>query len=116
MASHIDAPGNGLRNPIGTLQFMAIGLLRNPADTHTFKHDMESFFWLLVYLCMTYNPKGKLIGARERPRMFDTQVKNGDTKEVRNAKIAFIFDRSTFDRSLATHGDPAMVDLFGEIL
>jgi hypothetical protein len=38
----------------GTRVFMAIGALRG--KTHTFVHDLESFFWVLFWLCVHYPP------------------------------------------------------------
>ncbi|PFH44644.1 hypothetical protein AMATHDRAFT_11279 [Amanita thiersii Skay4041] len=49
LRSHI--PEN-LRDMTGTYQFMAMGVLdRNPHET---KHDLESFFWLLVWLILRH--------------------------------------------------------------
>ena len=36
----------------GTLVFMAIGILRG--ETHSFMHDLESFFWVLFWICVHY--------------------------------------------------------------
>lgn len=32
---------------------MAIGVLLN--DRHSFMHDLESFFWVLFWICIHYN-------------------------------------------------------------
>jgi hypothetical protein len=36
----------------GTMPFMAYTVLAGIDTTHTFKHDLESFFWVLLYLLM----------------------------------------------------------------
>ena len=44
-----DEPSGGAQRKIGTKIFMAIGaLLGKP---HTFMHDLESFFWVLFWIC-----------------------------------------------------------------
>lgn len=41
----------------GTKVFMAIGALTG--ETHSFMHDLESFFWVLFWICTHYTgPKG----------------------------------------------------------
>ncbi|KZT33457.1 hypothetical protein SISSUDRAFT_1054208 [Sistotremastrum suecicum HHB10207 ss-3] len=37
----------------GTLPFMAIDVLRSDED-HRYVHDLESFFWVLVWTCLNY--------------------------------------------------------------
>lgn len=41
----------------GTLPFMAIGAL--DGDPHSFMHDLESFFWVLFWICIHYTRPGK---------------------------------------------------------
>ncbi|KAG6131202.1 hypothetical protein E4U12_003843 [Claviceps purpurea] len=41
----------------GTTAFMAIGLLR--AGKHSFAHDLESFFWVLFWICIHYDGPNK---------------------------------------------------------
>ncbi|KAF2963735.1 hypothetical protein GQX73_g9848 [Xylaria multiplex] len=48
---------------VGTRAFMAIGVLYG--ETHTFMHDLESFFWVLFWLCIHYNGPGKHVGQTE---------------------------------------------------
>lgn len=43
----------GAKGKTGTRAFMAIGVLRG--HTHTYMHDLESFFWVLFWLCIHYN-------------------------------------------------------------
>ncbi|POG61764.1 hypothetical protein GLOIN_2v1426031, partial [Rhizophagus irregularis DAOM 181602=DAOM 197198] len=37
----------------GTLPFMAIEILKHNAE-HTFQHDLESFFYVLCWICCEY--------------------------------------------------------------
>ncbi|KAI9808663.1 MAG: hypothetical protein M1825_003814 [Sarcosagium campestre] len=41
----------------GTKVFMAIGAL--DGDPHNFMHDLESFFWVLLWICVHYTGPGK---------------------------------------------------------
>lgn len=52
---------SGAPSKTGTKAFMAIGALRG--EPHSFMHDLESFFWVLFWICIHYdglNEKGKV--------------------------------------------------------
>lgn len=49
LAKERDSEPSGARNQTGTMQFMAIEVLRG-AD-HTYRHDLESFFYVLLWMC-----------------------------------------------------------------
>ncbi|KAG6132527.1 hypothetical protein E4U38_003307 [Claviceps purpurea] len=61
------------RNKTGTRAFMAIGLLQG--EKHSFLHDLESFFWVLFWICIHYGKYGK--DSRISPR-FDKWNHLGD--------------------------------------
>ena len=44
---------SGAPRKTGTRAFMAIGALYG--EKHTFMHDLESFFWVLFWICIHYN-------------------------------------------------------------
>ncbi|TPX23944.1 hypothetical protein DIZ76_013287 [Coccidioides immitis] len=48
---------SGARGKTGTRAFMAIGVLYG--EKHCFMHDLESFFWVLFWICIHYNGPGK---------------------------------------------------------
>lgn len=48
---------SGARGKTGTLAFMAIGVLLG--EQHSFMHDLESFFWVLFWICIHYEGPGK---------------------------------------------------------
>ncbi|KAI0827237.1 hypothetical protein F5Y06DRAFT_236644 [Hypoxylon sp. FL0890] len=48
---------SGAKGKTGTRAFMAIGALLG--DQHTFVHDLESFFWVLFWICIHYDGPGK---------------------------------------------------------
>ena len=48
---------SGARGKTGTRAFMAIGVLLG--EKHSFMHDLESFFWVLFWICIHYDePNG----------------------------------------------------------
>ncbi|KAF2001283.1 hypothetical protein P154DRAFT_596918 [Amniculicola lignicola CBS 123094] len=55
---------SGARGKTGTRAFMAIGVLLDDKN-HSFMHDLESFFWVLFWICVHYDGPGKAIGATE---------------------------------------------------
>ncbi|GAB0139235.1 hypothetical protein EsDP_00007448 [Epichloe bromicola] len=44
---------SGAREMTGTRAFMAIGVLMG--EQHSFMHDLESFFWVLFWICIHYD-------------------------------------------------------------
>ncbi|KAG5914295.1 hypothetical protein E4U61_005902 [Claviceps capensis] len=45
------------RTKVGTRAFMAIGLL--DGEEHSFLHDLESFFWVFLWICIHYGKSGE---------------------------------------------------------
>jgi len=48
LAKIVGSGRSGARHQTGTMQFMAIGVLRKVA--HTYRHDLESFFYVLLWI------------------------------------------------------------------
>ncbi|RMJ01691.1 hypothetical protein CDV36_015615 [Fusarium kuroshium] len=48
---------SGAKGKTGTRAFMAIGALLG--EQHSFMHDLESFFWVLFWICIHYNGPGE---------------------------------------------------------
>ncbi|KAI1505466.1 hypothetical protein F5X99DRAFT_415913 [Biscogniauxia marginata] len=48
---------SGAQGRTGTRAFMAIGTLLG--EQHSFMHDLESFFWVLFWICIHYDGPGK---------------------------------------------------------
>jgi hypothetical protein len=55
---------SGARGKTGTRAFMAIGVLLDD-EMHSYMHDLESFFWVLFWICIHYNGPSKDIGPTE---------------------------------------------------
>ncbi|RYO78216.1 hypothetical protein DL766_009340 [Monosporascus sp. MC13-8B] len=71
---------SGAKGKIGTRAFMAIGALLG--EQHSFMHDLESFFWVLFWICIHYNGPGKDIGLTE----FESWNYESDNKLIRSKK------------------------------
>ena len=55
---------SGARGKTGTRAFMAIGVLLDE-ENHSFMHDLESFFWVLFWICIHYDGPAKDVGTTE---------------------------------------------------
>ncbi|KAL5411209.1 hypothetical protein PMIN04_010331 [Paraphaeosphaeria minitans] len=55
---------SGAHGKTGTRAFMAIGVLLDD-ENHSFMHDLESFFWVLFWICVHYSEAGRDIGPTE---------------------------------------------------
>ena len=80
---------SGAKGKTGTRAFMAIGALLG--EQHSFMHDLESFFWVLFWICIHYNGPGKDIGQTE----FESWNYEGDSKLVQS-KLGTVGDESVF--------------------
>jgi hypothetical protein len=84
---------SGARGKTGTRAFMAIGALLDDEEPHSFMHDLESFFWVLFWICIHYN------GSQERvvPR-FD-KWNFADTEELATMKLGIVSDDAIFHKT-----------------
>ncbi|KAL7937557.1 hypothetical protein V8C35DRAFT_292804 [Trichoderma chlorosporum] len=55
---------SGAKGKTGTSAFMAIGVLLG--KPHSFMHDLESFFWVLFWICVHYVGPGKTRGSKSK--------------------------------------------------
>ncbi|TIC97167.1 hypothetical protein CH35J_006569 [Colletotrichum higginsianum] len=80
---------SGAKGKTGTRAFMAIGALLG--EQHSFMHDLESFFWVLFWICIHYDENGKDIGPTE----FDSWNYESDNKLILS-KVGTVGDESLF--------------------
>jgi hypothetical protein len=52
LAKELDSMPSGARHRTGTMQFMAIEVLEG--EGHTYRHDLESFFYVFIWMCIRY--------------------------------------------------------------
>ncbi|KAL9948565.1 hypothetical protein ACHAO5_001665 [Verticillium nonalfalfae] len=82
---------SGARGRTGTRAFMAIGALLG--EQHSFMHDLESFFWVLFWICIHYDTQGRDLG----PTVFDHWNYERDD-ELAEKKKGIIADEDDFLR------------------
>ncbi|ETS04455.1 hypothetical protein M419DRAFT_6310 [Trichoderma reesei RUT C-30] len=79
---------SGTKGKTGTRAFMAIGVLMG--RQHSFMHDLESFFWVLFWICVHYDGPDKA-----RKSDFDEWNFMRD-RNLAGAKLAIIYDFESF--------------------
>ncbi|KAL5318088.1 hypothetical protein ACEPPN_015192 [Leptodophora sp. 'Broadleaf-Isolate-01'] len=52
LAKELDSVPSGASHRTGTMQFMAIEVLQGKG--HTYRHDLESFFYVFIWMCIRY--------------------------------------------------------------
>ncbi|OJD14653.1 hypothetical protein ACJ73_09058 [Blastomyces percursus] len=82
---------SGARGKTGTRAFMAIGVLYG--EKHCFMHDLESFFWVLFWICIHYDGRGKGSSVEEFEKW-----NYMNTGELARAKKGVVSDESDFLR------------------
>ncbi|KAK4137726.1 hypothetical protein BT67DRAFT_119307 [Trichocladium antarcticum] len=80
---------SGAKGKTGTRAFMAIGALLG--EEHSFMHDLESFFWVLLWTCVHYHGPGQ---ARVVPQ-FD-KWNYVDMEELAKLKQGTVSDEDIF--------------------
>lgn len=81
---------SGARGKTGTRAFMAIGLLLG--ERHTFNHDLESFFWVLFWICIHYDGPGN----RSRTVPEFEKWSYVDMEELAKLKLGTISEEDVF--------------------
>ena len=61
-----DSGPSGARHQTGTMQFMAVEVLRKV--DHTYRHDLESFFYVLLWMCSRQAWSNGLGGKQKPPK------------------------------------------------
>jgi hypothetical protein len=85
---------SGARGKTGTRAFMAIGVLLDD-ELHSFMHDLESFFWVLFWICIHYHgPDQERVMKR-----FD-KWNYADTEELAEIKKGVVGDERDFLKTL----------------
>lgn len=76
---------SGARHQTGTMQFMAVEVLRK-AD-HTYRHDLESFFYVLIWMCARQSWSNGFGGVETPPK--ESRLRKweiGTFKDIADAK------------------------------
>ncbi|KAF2844181.1 hypothetical protein T440DRAFT_523703 [Plenodomus tracheiphilus IPT5] len=87
---------SGARGKTGTRAFMAIGILYDD-EQHSFMHDLESFFWVLFWICIHYNgSQGRVV------QQFD-KWNYANTEELAKLKLGTVSDDAIFRKTTLEH-------------
>jgi hypothetical protein len=80
---------SGARGKTGTRAFMAIGVLLG--EQHSFMHDLESFFWVLFWICIHFDGpnKSKVIPRFEKWNYLNTEELASDKRGVIADEVDF---------------------------
>jgi hypothetical protein len=84
---------SGAPSKTGTKVFMAVGALYG--EHHNFMHDLESFFWVLFWLCVHWNGPDQ---NRSRTEYESWNYK--DTKELAEIKKGKVDKQDKFDKEV----------------
>ncbi|EKG12740.1 hypothetical protein MPH_10153 [Macrophomina phaseolina MS6] len=84
---------SGAKCKTGTLAFMAIGVLLG--EQHSFMHDLESFFWVLFWICIHYEGPGR---GRVVERFDKWNYMN--TEELAGIKLGVVANKGIFLRTV----------------
>ncbi|WVN89508.1 uncharacterized protein L203_104733 [Cryptococcus depauperatus CBS 7841] len=89
---------SGAKGVTGTRAFMAIGILLG--HEHSFMHDLESFFWVLFWICIHHDGPGKPVSSE-----YDRWNYEGDNM-LADLKFATIGDERKFLNTTRAHFTP----------
>ncbi|KAM0670860.1 hypothetical protein ACQRIU_001255 [Beauveria bassiana] len=99
LAKERDGGPSGARHRTGTMQFMAIEVLRGV--DHTYRHDLESFFYVLIWMCArcawdgvkSFRKKGEAAPEESILRKWEI----GSFKDIASAKMGHMTVNSLED-------------------
>jgi hypothetical protein len=84
---------SGAKEKTGTRAFMAIGVLLG--EQHSFMHDLESFFWVLFWICIHYSRPDE---SRVVPRF--EKWNYVDTEELAGMKLGVVAKEAIFMKTI----------------
>ena len=94
----------------GTGPFMALDLLATTKIVHRYRHDLESFFYILCYFCAQFRPF-----TPDNPKAHFAYLhgwESGSTKQVHTTKYSFLANHEGAFKSLFKVSDEEFTPLF----
>ena len=94
---------SGAKGKTGTWAFMAVGALQG--EQHSFMHDLESFFWVLFWICIHCNgpDKSRVVPRFEKWNYVDTEDR---AEELAGMKLAVVTKEAIFLKTIADYLTP----------
>ncbi|KKZ63811.1 hypothetical protein EMCG_01915 [[Emmonsia] crescens] len=84
LAKEVGSRRSGARHQTGTMEFMAIEVLL--AIDHTYRHDLESFFYVLIWQCARHGWKRSNRWKEKPKKCLLTEWYTGGYDQIANAK------------------------------
>lgn len=106
LAIHLDALDSTSRHRTGTIEFMAIGVM--DGELHTYRHDLESFFYVFLWICVHMLPCGRRAPAPSTT-LFQRWA-TGSWAEAAEKKFANM-DPGRFEKQVLPHFNENAVGL-----
>ena len=98
LAKERDGEPTGARHQTGTMQFIAIEVLRG--TDHTYRHDLESFFYVLLCICARNAWDKENIRKRDEEAPVESILRKweiGNFKDIASAKMGHMTVNSLED-------------------
>ena len=91
----------------GTKPFMAAEILQNLKAVHNVKHDLESFFYVMIYIFVKFDgPNGEMSEAK-MPDFLDFWLTSNNLRQMGDAKKGMLKDSTLmFKMNYADHFSP----------
>lgn len=94
-----DDQASGAPSKTGTKIFMAIGALLG--EPHSFMHDLESFFWVLFWICMHCNGRNEKGEVKRRIVPKYEKWNYADTEDLADTKKGLVAEEESFNKTIA---------------
>lgn len=98
---------------------MAIELIRSPNKPQTFKHDLESFYWVLIWIVVSYMKtewtevhRAEFLGDTMNPKIYIDD--EGNERAEGNGKEAFLLSKAAGGPSFIPQ-NPVLSNLLREL-
>ena len=91
---------SGAPGKTGTKVFMAIGALLG--EPHSFMHDLESFFWVLFWICIHHDGRNEKGEVKRRTVSKYERWNYADTEELASLKKGSIDEDNIFEGNVAS--------------
>jgi len=106
LAKVIGSEGSGSVHRTGTMEFMAINVLLR-IEPHSYRHDLESFFYVLIWICVFYELTGYphyILDANNKQRLPDV-LSGWSRADAAGVKHLQMFHEKAFQRILDEFSD-----------
>ena len=106
MAKVIGSDSSGAMNRTGTMEFMAINVLRRDGP-HSYRDDLESFFYVLIWICVMYESTGdRHYIPNAKNKQCSPEVLDGWSRvDAADVKYAQMFNEDRFQDILGGFSD-----------